>query len=53
MTWDLTGSWEAFPLAQKWFATAEATAHLRYLEGRHDIERTTGSTITYAPTRTH
>lgn len=32
MSWDLTGGWEEFPLAQKWFATAEATAHLRCLE---------------------
>ena len=33
MTWDLDcDSWENFPLAQKWFATGEAIAHLRYLE---------------------
>jgi len=33
MTWDLKAdSWEDFPLAQKWFATGEAIAHLRYLE---------------------
>jgi glyoxylase-like metal-dependent hydrolase (beta-lactamase superfamily II) len=54
MTWDLSGKWEAFPLAQKWFATAEATAHLRYLEERQDIERhMVNGTITYAPTRSH
>jgi glyoxylase-like metal-dependent hydrolase (beta-lactamase superfamily II) len=33
MTWDLDAdSWDAFPQAQKWFATGEAIAHLRYLE---------------------
>jgi glyoxylase-like metal-dependent hydrolase (beta-lactamase superfamily II) len=33
MTWDLDcRSWEEFPRAQKWFATGEAIAHLRYLQ---------------------
>ncbi len=33
MTWDIDcDSWDRFPLAQKWFATGEAIAHLRYLE---------------------
>lgn len=33
MKWDLDcPNWEAFPIAQKWFATAEAMAHLKYLE---------------------
>jgi glyoxylase-like metal-dependent hydrolase (beta-lactamase superfamily II) len=33
MSWDLkANSWEEFPRAQKWFATGEALAHLRYLE---------------------
>ena len=33
MTWDIEyDSWEQFPVAQKWFATGEAIAHLRYLE---------------------
>ena len=32
MTWDLVDSWEDFPRAQKWFATGEAIAHLRYLQ---------------------
>jgi glyoxylase-like metal-dependent hydrolase (beta-lactamase superfamily II) len=39
MKWDLNGSWSEFPLAQKWFATAEATAHLRYLEDDGSIQR--------------
>ncbi|MBN1827704.1 MAG: MBL fold metallo-hydrolase [Deltaproteobacteria bacterium] len=35
MTWDLrVRSWEAFPPAQRWFATGEALAHLRYLEAQ-------------------
>jgi glyoxylase-like metal-dependent hydrolase (beta-lactamase superfamily II) len=33
MTWDLDcESWEMFPTVQKWFATGEAIAHLKYLE---------------------
>jgi hypothetical protein len=33
MTWDIKcNSWEAFPVAQRWFATGEAIAHLRFLE---------------------
>ena len=33
MTWDIDSeSWDAFPVAQKWFATGEAISHLRYLE---------------------
>lgn len=33
MKWDIKSeSWDAFPIAQKWFATGEALAHLRYLE---------------------
>jgi glyoxylase-like metal-dependent hydrolase (beta-lactamase superfamily II) len=41
MTWDIKcDSWQAFPLAQKWFATGEAIAHLRYLKEKGRIERT-------------
>ena len=33
MHWDMTySSWDEFPIPQKWFATGEAIAHLRYLE---------------------
>jgi len=35
MTWDISGeygSFSSFPVQQKWFATGEAIAHLRYLE---------------------
>jgi glyoxylase-like metal-dependent hydrolase (beta-lactamase superfamily II) len=40
MTWDLDcDSWEDFPRAQKWFATGEAIAHLRYLERKGFIVR--------------
>lgn len=32
MTWDITWkSWDRFPVSQKWFATGEAIAHLKYL----------------------
>jgi glyoxylase-like metal-dependent hydrolase (beta-lactamase superfamily II) len=40
MTWQLTcRSWDEFPAAQKWFATGEALAHLRYLEAHHAVQR--------------
>lgn len=40
MTWDLDcTSWEDFPRAQKWFATGEAIAHLRFLERQGWITR--------------
>ncbi|WP_245589085.1 MBL fold metallo-hydrolase [Desulfatirhabdium butyrativorans] len=40
MTWDIRcDRWEDFPVAQKWFATGEAIAHLRFLERRETIRR--------------
>ncbi|MDA8307449.1 MAG: MBL fold metallo-hydrolase, partial [Deltaproteobacteria bacterium] len=40
MTWDIDcSSWAAFPVLQKWFATSEAIAHLRYLEDDGKIVR--------------
>ncbi|MFP4194509.1 MAG: MBL fold metallo-hydrolase [Desulfosalsimonas sp.] len=40
MTWDLKAkSWDDFPTQQKWFATGEAVAHLRYLEMRNRVRR--------------
>ncbi len=40
MRWDLDcDSWEEFPRAQKWFATGEAIAHLRYLQRKGFIHR--------------
>jgi hypothetical protein len=40
MTWDLPfSSWNDVPDGQKWFATGEAIAHLRYLEGQGKIIR--------------
>ncbi|MBT3225329.1 MAG: MBL fold metallo-hydrolase [Deltaproteobacteria bacterium] len=40
MHWDIKcDSWEQFPVPQKWFATGEAIAHLRYLEETHQILR--------------
>ena len=40
MTWDIKcDTWEAFPIAQKWFATGEAIAHLRYLEELKRVRR--------------
>jgi glyoxylase-like metal-dependent hydrolase (beta-lactamase superfamily II) len=44
MTWDIVcDSFDAFPLAQKWFAAGEAIAHVKYLAGlgkiRGEIKR--------------
>jgi len=47
MTWDLDcDSWEEFPRAQKWFATGEAIAHLRYLQRKGFIVRKDEETMT-------
>jgi glyoxylase-like metal-dependent hydrolase (beta-lactamase superfamily II) len=46
MTWDIDcESWADFPVAQKWFATGEAIAHLRYLESEGRIKRNTSQDI--------
>ncbi|MDD5170109.1 MAG: MBL fold metallo-hydrolase, partial [Syntrophales bacterium] len=46
MTWDIDcETWEQFPVAQKWFATGEAIAHLRYLEAEGRIKRNTDREI--------
>lgn len=40
MSWDMPyESWELFPIPQKWFATGEAIAHLKYLEEKGKIRR--------------
>lgn len=40
MTWDIVAdSWEDFPPNQKFFATGEAIAHLKYLTERGEIQR--------------
>ena len=40
MTWDIDAkSWNDFPVMQKWFATAEAIAHLIYLENKELVQR--------------
>lgn len=40
MTWNINcESWQTFPLQQKFFATGEAFAHLRYLEKEGIIKR--------------
>ena len=46
MTWDIDCErWELFPVAQKWFATGETIAHLRYLESEGRIKRNTNQKI--------
>ena len=40
MSWDIVArSWDDFPIMQRWFATGEALAHLRYVEAKGLIER--------------
>jgi len=40
MSWDMTyESWELFPIPQKWFATGEVIAHLKYLEEKGKVRR--------------
>jgi len=40
MSWDIVAnSWDDFPIMQRWFATGEAIAHLRYVEGEGLIQR--------------
>jgi len=40
MSWDIIcESWDLFPVAQKWFATGEAIAHLIYLESKNLVSR--------------
>lgn len=40
MSWDIKcDSWAQFPIAQKWFATGEAIAHLHYLEAQGEVRR--------------
>ncbi len=40
MTWDIDcDTWNDFPIAQKWFATGEAIAHLRFLEDEGRVMR--------------
>ncbi|MFP4532236.1 MAG: MBL fold metallo-hydrolase [Desulfobacterales bacterium] len=55
MRWDIEAeNWEAFPPAQKWFATGEAISHLRYLENAGRIRRVSDDpVITYALPDSH
>jgi glyoxylase-like metal-dependent hydrolase (beta-lactamase superfamily II) len=40
MYWDVIyEAWDTFPISQKWFATGEAIAHLKYLEKKKRIKR--------------
>lgn len=50
MTWDISYEyWEEFPLAQKWFATGEAIAHLQFLQGEGKVDqKKTNDIIVYA-----
>lgn len=50
MTWDITyPSWDMFPVSQRWFATGEAIAHVRFLESNGEIKRNQdGKVITFS-----
>ncbi len=46
MSWDIDcSSWEEYPTPQKWFASGEANAHLRYLEGVGQVRKELGDGI--------
>lgn len=48
MRWDIRcDTWAAVPVAQRWFATGEALAHLRFLEDAGDLagEKINGTTV--------
>ena len=46
MTWDIkSDSWDAFPIAQKWFATGEAIAHLRFLKREDRLAQKTENNV--------
>lgn len=48
MTWDIEcDSWDEFPVSQKWFATGEAIAHLRYLEGKGAVRRDASGEVVF------
>jgi glyoxylase-like metal-dependent hydrolase (beta-lactamase superfamily II) len=50
MTWDITWeSWDRFPVSQKWFATGEAIAHLKYLREKGMVlEEKLGEKLLYS-----
>ncbi|MBW1922931.1 MAG: MBL fold metallo-hydrolase [Deltaproteobacteria bacterium] len=40
MTWDIDcDNWDDFPVSQKWFATGEAIAHLKYLTEKGKVRK--------------
>ncbi len=42
MSWDVIyEAWDTFPVSQKWFATGEAIAHLKYLDEKERIKKET------------
>ncbi|MFX0201878.1 MAG: MBL fold metallo-hydrolase, partial [Candidatus Hodarchaeota archaeon] len=50
MTWNIIyDSWDLFPVSQKWFATGEAMAHLKYLQEIGRVRKEiTGQTVIYS-----
>jgi glyoxylase-like metal-dependent hydrolase (beta-lactamase superfamily II) len=50
MTWDIrAASWDDFPVAQRWFATGEAIAHLHFLQRANKIRKhLSGDRIIYS-----
>jgi glyoxylase-like metal-dependent hydrolase (beta-lactamase superfamily II) len=55
MHWDVIyEAWDTFPVSQKWFATGEAIAHLKYLEKKKKIKREIqGQKIVYSLSTDH
>ena len=49
MTWDMRGTWEEFPVPQKWFACGEALSHLDRLVALGEAEeRREGDTVVFS-----
>lgn len=49
MTWDMRGTWEEFPVPQKWFACGEALSHLDRLVALGEAEeRRQGDSVVFA-----
>lgn len=53
LSWDIRAkNWDDFPDSQKWFATGEASAHLKYLLGKNLIKEELDNGIYYYSIKT-
>lgn len=47
MTWDMRGTWQDFAVQQRWFATGEAIAHVKYLERQGKVRKMLDGDLVY------